>query len=203
MESFWPSRGCGQTRCLALHLYSGGSLAEDLQMTQMVTKRWNRYGKDRIYVSTPDGQRVGWLDLLDGSRHLELPEHEAPFMEALQPFLPSAAPLEAVVAPAPDQIPVPRRTAPTAGSVSAQPEWRDLAQNRPGEQVRAEADAHLAEMRGRSRVGTFLARAFDAKTDERACAAWCLYGGSHRRRHLRLFGPAMGRVRWRSPLEWR
>ncbi|MCU1592143.1 MAG: hypothetical protein JWP11_3399, partial [Frankiales bacterium] len=42
------------------------------------------------------------------------------------------------------------------------------ALNRPGEQVRAEAEAQLAAMRERSRVGTFLLRAFDAKTDERA-----------------------------------
>lgn len=50
----------------------------------------------------------------------------------------------------------------------AQQPWADLAENRPGQQVRAEATVQLDEMRERSRVGTFLARAFDVKTDERA-----------------------------------
>ena len=126
-------------------------------VTELETKRWRRYGKDRIYVSTADGQRVGWLDLLDGSRHLEVPEHAAAFDAALQPFAPSA-----VEAPIPAQRPAP------ATVVVPAPTWRDLALNRPGEQVRAEAEEHLAGMRERSRVGTFLLRVFDAKTDERA-----------------------------------
>lgn len=36
-------------------------------------------GKSRVYVSTPRGKRVGRLDLRDGSRHLEAPEHAAAF----------------------------------------------------------------------------------------------------------------------------
>jgi hypothetical protein len=47
-------------------------------------------------------------------------------------------------------------------------QWTDLAQNRPGQAARGQADAELAAMRERSRVGTFIARAFDMKTDERA-----------------------------------
>jgi hypothetical protein len=38
----------------------------------------------------------------------------------------------------------------------------------PGQAARAQAEAELAAMRERSRVGTFLARTFDMKTDERA-----------------------------------
>ena len=49
--------------------------------------RWTPYGKDRLYVTTEDGQRVGWLDLLTGESTLEVPEltdavHEA--VNALQ-----------------------------------------------------------------------------------------------------------------------
>ncbi|MDT5181642.1 MAG: hypothetical protein QOJ95_5840 [Mycobacterium sp.] len=47
-------------------------------------------------------------------------------------------------------------------------EWVDLAGNVPGQAVRALAEAELAAMRGRSRLGTVIARAFDVKTDERA-----------------------------------
>jgi hypothetical protein len=46
--------------------------------------------------------------------------------------------------------------------------WTDLADTRAGEAARSQADAHLAAMKDRSRVGTFLARAFDVKTEERA-----------------------------------
>jgi hypothetical protein len=43
-----------------------------------------------------------------------------------------------------------------------------LALNVPGQAARAQAEAELAAMRERTRVGTFLARTFDMKTDERA-----------------------------------
>jgi hypothetical protein len=46
--------------------------------------------------------------------------------------------------------------------------WIDLAENRPGQAAREQADAELAAMRSHSRVGTFLARAFDLNTDERS-----------------------------------
>lgn len=54
------------------------------------------------------------------------------------------------------------------GEECVEPEWTDLAANRPGQAVRAEAEALLAQMKERSKVRTFLARALDAKTDERA-----------------------------------
>jgi hypothetical protein len=44
----------------------------------------------------------------------------------------------------------------------------DLAANRPGQAARAQAVLELAAMKDRTRVGTFLARLVDAKTDERA-----------------------------------
>jgi hypothetical protein len=40
-------------------------------MGALVTQRWRRYGKDRLYVSSATGEKVGWLDLLTGERHLE------------------------------------------------------------------------------------------------------------------------------------
>ena len=140
-------------------------------MTDLVAKRWTRYGKDRVYVSSPDGQRVGWLDLLDGAQHLEVPDQESAFLHVLQPFLTRHHPAQTATPQEPAQL---ISTQPTAASLdrrpppSMEPERRDLAQNRPGQQVRAEAEALLADMRERSRIGTFLARAFDVKTDERA-----------------------------------
>jgi hypothetical protein len=137
-------------------------------MTHLVTKRWTRYGKDRVYVTSAEGQRVGWLDLKDGVQHLEVADQEPAFLRALQPFLAAAPPVERATS---EEVAVPAQpTRPSLdqGLPPTESEWRDLAQNRPGEQVRAEAEALLADMRDRSRVGTFLARAFDVKTDERA-----------------------------------
>ncbi|MGI8535483.1 MAG: nuclease-related domain-containing protein [Mycobacteriales bacterium] len=57
-------------------------------------------------------------------------------------------------------------TAPLA--LPSGPEWTDLALNRPGQGVRAQAASLLADMKAQSKVGTFLKRAFDTKTDERA-----------------------------------
>lgn len=37
--------------------------------------RWRRYGRDRLYVSSPDGQRLGWHDLLLDADHVEAPEY--------------------------------------------------------------------------------------------------------------------------------
>lgn len=33
--------------------------------------RWRRYGKDRLYVSTVDGARAGWHDLVTAETHVE------------------------------------------------------------------------------------------------------------------------------------
>lgn len=32
----------------------------------LTVQRWTRFGEDRLYVTTEDGQRVGWLDLGTG-----------------------------------------------------------------------------------------------------------------------------------------
>lgn len=63
---------------------------------------------------------------------------------------------------------IPSALTDVAASEVAVPEWTDLAANRPGQGVRAEAEARLAEMKSRSKVGAFLARALDVKTEERA-----------------------------------
>lgn len=138
-------------------------------MMHLVAKRWTRYGKDRVYVSTAAGERVGYLDLLDGSRHLDLLDHEAAFLAALQPFLtgPSAGTCTPDKHPGSQTVHA-AKVIQKGGPAVAAAEWLDLAQNRPGQHVRAEAEAQLADSRERSRIGTFFARAFDAKTDERA-----------------------------------
>lgn len=41
--------------------------------------RWRRFGKDRLYISTSGGARVGWHDLLTGETVVELEEHGEAF----------------------------------------------------------------------------------------------------------------------------
>jgi len=81
-----------------------------------------------------------------------------------------ANPTEAAAEP-PVPAPSPRRPlgrAPDEHPQTPDDNWVDLAANVPGQAVRALADAELAAMRERSRLGAVIARAFDVKTDERA-----------------------------------
>jgi len=59
---------------------------------------------------------------------------------------------------------------PRPATTDADPDtsWVDLSHHVPGQLARHHADLELAAQRERSRVGSFLARAFDAKTQERA-----------------------------------
>lgn len=166
--------------------------------------RWRRYGKDRLYVNTDTGHRIGWVDLITGTQTLEdascAKEFEAavagfcamhglpqptvgapPAVPDLRPLLGESAAQASAAFPSPVEVLAPSSQAPapmpyvhrTTGATSAgdpdqTPAWVDLSLNVPGQAARAQAEIELAAMRDRSRVGTFLARTFDMKTDERA-----------------------------------
>lgn len=38
---------------------------------ELVARRWTRQGRDRLYVTTPDGERVGWVDMVTGQAMLQ------------------------------------------------------------------------------------------------------------------------------------
>ena len=50
------------------------SAADAQRVIEATAVRWQRYGKDRVYVTARDGSKVGWHDLLTGSTHCEQPE---------------------------------------------------------------------------------------------------------------------------------
>lgn len=135
----------------------------------LVVRRWTRYGNDRLYVSTPAGAKVGFLDLLTGVSTVERPDLADQFHEAVSAFQGAHSRPES---PEPPVRPVEASTGPLMPSPEPDDalnvEWTDLALNRPGQGVRAEAESLLADMKEQSRVGTFLKRAFDVKTGERA-----------------------------------
>ena len=114
-------------------------------MGNLVVTPWKRYGKNRAYVNTSDGQRVGWVDLDTAVQTLERPDLAAEFAKVVHDYLGLVAP-------------------PTVDEVVEY----DLALQRPGEGARLRAEEELAEMRSRTRVGTVIARTLDWKTDERA-----------------------------------
>lgn len=130
-------------------------------MTPLVVRRWTRYGKDRLYVETSTGERVGWLDRTTGQANLDRPEMASAFEEAVSAY--QAAHGTDVPLVGPVDTPTPDRF-----GYAVSVDWTDLAANRPGQAVRAEAEARLAEMKSRSTFGTFLKRALDVKTEERA-----------------------------------
>lgn len=147
----------------------------------VVLTPWKKYGHDRVYLATPGGTKLGFLNNANGELVLE--------DEAWRPAVEQALGLTRATSVPPcvfpevtvPEVTVPEVTVPEAPATAAPPtvpaaslpeqleaQWQDLALNRPGQAVRAEAEALLAQMKDRSRARTFLARAVDAKTDERA-----------------------------------
>lgn len=51
--------------------------------TGLVVNRWRRYGKDRLYVETADGVKVGFWDLVTDTGHPESPDEEATLLTAV------------------------------------------------------------------------------------------------------------------------
>ena len=45
--------------------------------------RWRRYGKDLLYVETPDGVKVGFWDLVTQTAHVESPDQESTLLAAV------------------------------------------------------------------------------------------------------------------------
>ncbi|MGI5245741.1 nuclease-related domain-containing protein [Dactylosporangium sp. CA-139066] len=154
-------------------------------MEELTVTRWRKYGKDRLYVSTPGGVRMGWHDLLTGEIHMEetadrdavmaaiahWQENAPPTAEpasgdplsAIRPHEPTAADVETtstdteLIAP---QAPPAVDDEPAA----AVEDWEDLALRRAGAEAREQAVA----LRQAAPVRTFLARVLGVHTDERA-----------------------------------
>ena len=148
------------------------------RMSTLMAVRWRKYGKDRLYVSDGDGARIGWVDLLSGSSTVEDQSRATDFHQAVAHWYesheadtprPTPKITTAALARKP-HTPAPRFRANVVPAEPIMPpaQWVDLAENRPGQAAREQADAELLAMRERSRVGTFLARAFDMNTDERS-----------------------------------
>lgn len=138
-------------------------------MTDITITRWKRYGHDRGYAATPDGTKLGSIDLKTGAVTLEAGADAPTVTAALQQWA-SAQTVAHEPADATELPPVPAQFAAPAlrEPPLAEATWTDLALNEPGQALRLQAQrAWEAEKRG----GTFLAylaRAIDVDTEERA-----------------------------------
>jgi hypothetical protein len=161
-------------------------------MTTLVTKRWRGYGKDRLYVNTEAGEKVGWVDLIGGGTHLEPGADQQAFnlavtawraegsseprsTQSLEPAPASPTPVPAVTdsqlespVSASGYLPASEASAATIAEEeqhgNAVASCVDLAANRAGAGPREQALAHKQA----APVRTLLARVLGVHTDERA-----------------------------------
>lgn len=130
-------------------------------IAQLVCIRWRRYGKDRLYVETKDGTKLGWWDLLSEQAH---PESEVDSELLASAFAEWRVRDDSQVSGPDGQ---PRAAADSVESTpldaSSRP-WIDLADNAPGASARENALAATAS----APVRSLFARALGVHTNERA-----------------------------------
>ena len=131
-------------------------------------RTWRNYGHDRTYLADETDARLGWVDNKTGLLTVEVEAHRA----ALEAWVTTNVEASTPAAEAPPAIALTESATPAAVAVplepAREPTWTDLSTNRPGQAAREQADAHLAEMKDRSRFWTGVARVMDVKNDERA-----------------------------------
>ncbi len=107
-------------------------------MSDLHVSAWKRYGQDRLYVNTSDGESVAWFDRKTGQINILVEPFRAAALEALTPYLTGNAGNSGSFGNAGSgdisRGPAPRTT-PSLSHFLA-PE-HDLALNRPGEALRA------------------------------------------------------------------
>jgi len=132
-----------------------GQQADTPFMAQLIERRWNRYGMDRVYVQTTDGIEVGYVDLLVRTVVAKVPEYESELRDCLARWTnaeSSAAELGR------------DRTEESAPSEERNAGDTDLVENSAGSAARAKRD----EVNAQAPVANMIARVFGMNTDERS-----------------------------------
>lgn len=140
-------------------------------MSELIVKRWRRFGHDRVYVSLGDGSRIGWLDIITGEATLERPELGAEFHEALREHGHDVAPQPRPPAgpsdPTTGQQVDGKRVRSTPGDMEPYAvviDWRDISTTQAG----AAAAEQAVTARKSSPVTTLITRLLGVHTEERA-----------------------------------
>ena len=139
--------------------------------SELVSERRNVYGNEMLYVSLGDGAKVGHINLGTGKVTMEQPDLHGQFDRAVEIWragnhssaVPTRPPIPVGDSVAESVLASPLKEPVPSDSVVSEPDWRDLANNRPG----ASAHAKAIELRQDAPVRTFLARAFRVRTEER------------------------------------
>lgn len=143
--------------------------------------RWRRYGKDRLYVRSPDEVTIGWWDLTTDEAHSETPRDLVTLTAAVEAWrsaqsvgptaespgeaadsVPQVGPAMVEEPAALDMAEVPTGAAETVLAVDRP--WLDLATNEPGAAAREQAVA----AKDAAPVRALLARVLSVHADERA-----------------------------------
>ncbi len=177
----------------ANRVQSHAERADTQFVTQLIETRWTRYGKDRVYLKTADGDDVGHVDLVARIVVAKAPDYETELHECLIRWTsaPEAATQEAETAASISSPP----TEPAAETQPSEPvdfeppvtndDIYDLAANVAG----AAARARRNELNAQASMLNFVARVLGAKTDERAWRVGAK-GEEKVARELAKLGPA-------------
>ena len=131
--------------------------------------RWRRYGHDRLYVNSEQGEQLGWHDLSTGATHVASQDREPDVREAIGRWRDAQS-----AATTPADLPQPPQAAPLAVEVRAS---SDVAPDRQDESLGDDLSSRQAgvgardqaiQLREAAPVKTFLGRLLGAHTDERA-----------------------------------
>ena len=150
-----------------------------------VVRRWRRFGVDRLYVNTPDGTELGWIDLTTGRLTVADSATRDDVIMALWtnelawPWLPALTTprddLNSIHAPSHNRASQSsnsdKRTkdsAPMSPSAAPSVPVDDLADNQPGAGVRARAKAEYEANCKRAPIAARFLRVINADTDERS-----------------------------------
>lgn len=157
--------------------------------------RWRRYGHDRVYVNSDQGEQLGWHDLRSGTTQVVSRDHELDVREAIARWLDANEPIaEPTEAPSTDQ-----HAPPTADESERAHQVRasddqgfvaDLSVRQAGELAREQASS----LREAAPVKSFLGRVLGAHTDERA---WRVGAKGEERVGSRLEALVRKDERWR------
>lgn len=124
-----------------------GRAVDEPPVAKLMVTRWRRFGHDRLFVSTPDRETVGWLDLTTGARTVKLPKWSAQFAESVGEYLHEHPHLAKRVRLIPAQR---GNAAARSADRPPRPSWRDLTQQIAGASQRL----RVREVRDARRHGT-------------------------------------------------
>jgi hypothetical protein len=137
-------------------------------VTELIETGWTRYGKDRVYVTTPEGAEIGHVDLVALAVVAKIPAYEPELQRCLARWSGAREPVvdgtTCAALAATEQPPDEQRSGLVALARPIPDDVRDLAANVAGAAARAKRD----EVNAQAPVMNMLARVLGVKTEERS-----------------------------------